>query len=1398
LGHKQENNLKHDGAAKDTPPEPANILLVDDDAANVLALSAVLEDLGQNLVEARSGEEALRRLQDDDYAVVLLDVQMPGLDGFETAKRIRRGDNSRHTPIIFLTAYDDDRFPVEQAYSLGAVDYLVKPLVPAILKAKVRSFVELFQEKERARREADQLRLLIHGTTEYAIFMLDPAGRVSTWNPGAERLKGYQADEIIGKHFSQFYPPEAIDRGWPDHELEVARAEGRFEDEGWRLRKDGTHFWANVVITTLRDDAGNLRGFSKITRDMSERKRAEENARRLVQEETARRAAEEHAHIIHQERERLRVTLSSIGDAVISTDAQGRIAFLNPIAEQLTGWTTNETSGSPLADVFRIINEQTRQPVENPALLALRDGRIVGLANHTVLIAKDGTERPIDDCAAPIRDSLGTTVGAVLTFRDITEQRRANAALRESEARKAAILETALDCIITMNHEGNVVEFNPAAEKTFGYDRAEVIGKELCELIIPPSLRGQHRVGLAQYLATGQGPVLNKQLELTAVRADGSGFPVELAIIRIPVLGPPLFTAHLRDISQRAKLETRRNVRLAVTQILAEATTVKEAARKILETICKGLGWDIGALWLLDTETEVLRCAEIWHLPGKDESEFVKMSRDFLFKRDEGLPGRIWASAKPAWILDVVDDANFPRASAAAAAGVHGAFGCPLHVGGQMLGVIEFFSLQIREPDADLLEMMDTVAGQIGQFMERIQAEEHVRFQAQLLDTVGQAVIVTDPNGVIIYWNRFAESLYGWAKNEALGRNIVALVVAPEAMAQSNEIMARLRAGQNWSGECLLQRRDKTKFPAFVTDTPVFDAQGNLKAIIGVSSDITERKRVEDSVRLLADASASLARLVDYQSTLQVVAGLAVPKFADWCVVDMVEDDGSLRRLAVVHADPAKVGMAHDFQRRFPPNPMAARGPAKVLRTGVSDTIGDIHDELLVEIAGDEEELRILRGLGLRSYMCVPLKGRSEVLGIISFVSSESERRYTSADLAFAEELARRAAVAIDNAQLYAELRESDRRKDEFLATLAHELRNPLAPIRNALQILKMPRVDAATGLQVRDVMERQVDQLVRLVDDLLDVSRVMRGKIELRKETVELASIIARGVETATPLIEVQGHELTVAVPPESLLLDADPVRLAQVIGNLLTNAAKYTETNGHIWLSAERQGGHVSVRIRDNGIGIAPDMLPHVFDLFVQADQAATRSQGGLGIGLTLVKNLIEMHDGTVEAQSAGLGKGSEFIVRLPLSTVEPEKSSTDDGDGQQQADHTSAGHRLLVVDDNEDAANSLAMLLRLKGHQVKVAHHGPAALEIAQNYRPDLIFLDIGMPGMDGYEVARRLRERPKLKNVVLAALTGWGQQEDRRRSAEAGFDHHLVKPPEPKVVESLLGDLAQRKA
>jgi len=366
-------------------------------------------------------------------------------------------------------------------------------------------------------------------------------------------------------------------------------------------------------------------------------------------------------------------------------------------------------------------------------------------------------------------------------------------------------------------------------------------------------------------------------------------------------------------------------------------------------------------------------------------------------------------------------------------------------------------------------------------------------------------------------------------------------------------------------------------------------------------------------------------------------------------------------------------------------------------------------------------------------------------------------------------------------------LRESDRRKDVFLATLSHELRNPLAPLRNALQVMRLRGHDRREAVNwAQEMMERQVHHLVRLVDDLLDVSRISRGKIKLRKEPLVLAEVVEIAVATARPLIDARKHGLSVSVPPDAQL-EADPTRLAQVLANLLNNAAKYTEEGGHIRLTAARDANEVVLSVQDNGTGIDPEVLPQVFDLFVQAGPSLGRSEGGLGIGLTLVKSLVEMHGGSVSAASEGPGRGSEFVVRLPvgLETARAAAGATPVLGGGEVA-----RRRVLVVDDNADAADSLAMLLRMQGHEVRTAYEGTTALELARAFGPDVVLSDIGLPGMTGYELAPRLRDLPGLKGALLVALTGYGQEEDRRRVREAGFDAHLVKPADLDALHALL--------
>ena len=624
------------------------------------------------------------------------------------------------------------------------------------------------------------------------------------------------------------------------------------------------------------------------------------------------------------QRELLRVTLGSIGDAVITTDTRGNITYLNPVAEQTTGWS-QEAVGQPLDRVFRIVNEDTRKPVDNPAVKALRDGAVVGLANHTLLVRKDGTELAIDDSAAPIKDENGAVSGCVLIFRDVSERRR--------------------------------------------------------------------------------------------LERDAAG-------------------------------------RLTAANLLAS-------------------------------------------------------------------------------IVESSDD----------------------------------------------------------------------------------AIVRKSLNGTIESWNAGAERLFGYTANEVIGRHI-SLFIPPERLAEEDRIIAALTAGQRIEHfETERLRKNGERITVSLTISPVRDASGTVIGASKIARDITARRQLEDH----------------------------------------------LRRMAI-------------------------------------------------------------------------------------------------------------------------DLAEADRQKGEFLATLAHELRNPLAPLRSALELLKQSGADAERTQLARDTMDRQLGQMVRLVDDLLDVNRVMHNRLELRPVDIDIALVIHQAVEMSQPLVDNAGHHLRVILPAEPLFLHADPVRLTQVFANLLNNSCKYTHAGGELQISAERDSDHAVVRVKDSGAGIPADQLEKIFNMFNQVDPSPERAQGGLGIGLTLVRRLVEMHGGSVHARSDGPGKGSEFIVRLPALAQAPQTEKS-------QAPAAAAAamrRRVLIVDDNRDAADALAMLLRHTGHDASVAYDGKAALAAAETHRPDVILLDIGLPGMSGHDVCRQVREQPWGRNIRMIALTGWGQEEDRRKSTEAGFDGHLVKPVDMAAV------------
>lgn len=643
------------------------------------------------------------------------------------------------------------------------------------------------------------------------------------------------------------------------------------------------------------------------------------NARSIFQ---ARQRAEES---LRKQSEMLRITLSSIGDGVICTDERGCVTFLNPVAEFLTGWTQEIAAGHPLTEVFKIVSEDSTEPTDNPALRALREGTVVGLANHTVLISRDGTERPIDDSAAPIRDDAGTPVGAVLVFRDVSDRKASEVAL----AHLAAIVESSDDAIVSKSLEGIIRSWNSGAQRLFGYSPAEAIGNSIT-LIIPPDR--------------------------------------------------------------------------------------------------------------LDEEREIL--ARISRGERVDHFETVRVARD----------GRL---------IDIS-----------------------------------------------------------------------------------------------------------------------------------------------------------------LTISPVRDSSGRIVGASKVARDITDRR----------------------------------------------------------HAEAARI--------------------------------------------------------------------------------------------------------------------EADKRKDQFIALLAHELRNPLAPLRNGLQVIKLAGHDPNAVAQAGEMMDRQLQHMVRLIDDLLDISRITQNKMELRRAAVLLTDVIRSAVETVRPAIEKAGHQFTISLPNEEIVLDADLTRLAQVFGNLLTNSTKFTSSGGQIWLTAQRQGNEAVISVKDTGIGIPAASLPNIFDMFSQVGRSVDPSAGGLGIGLALVKALVEMHGGTVQAESEGLGKGTTFTVRIPALVTATNTTEAPVGGGIPE---TGTRQRVLVADDSQDSAMSMGMLLKLLGNDVRVAHDGAEAVAIAETFRPEVILMDLGMPGLNGYEATQRIRKESWGKGIVIIALSGWGQDRDRARSRDAGCDGHLVKPVTLSDLEHLLKELkAARQA
>jgi PAS domain S-box-containing protein len=728
---------------------------------------------------------------------------------------------------------------------------------------------------------------------------------------------------------------------------------------------------------------------------------------------------------------------------------------------------------------------------------------------------------------------------------------------------------------------------------------------------------------------------------------------------------------------------------------------------------------------------------------------------------------------------------------------VSGSIGEETAVAAMKLGAHDYV---MKDNPARLVPVIEREVREAEGRRERKRAEDLSSRLGRILDGAPVEIYVFDADTFrFTLVNRTARENLGYSMAELTAMQPVDL--APEFDgARLRALRERLRGGQLEQAvfETTARRKDGSLYPVEVrlelsrAETP--------PVFVAIVEDVSVRKRAEEEraqlVReqmaradaeaaerrsaFLAEASRLLAVSLDYPTTLVKVARLAVPALADWCVVDMLEDDArTVRRVAVVHQDPDRVRLVQGQARL--PDLGTGPGVGKVLRTGEPELYRELSDTDLATGARNLEHLTLLRDLKPASLMIVPLAARGRTLGAITFVTAESAHRYGEDDLAFAQDLARRAALAIDNARLFAEAQEADRRKDQFLAILGHELRNPLAAICSAIEVLWHVSASEERATRQRAIIERQARQLTRLVDDLLDVARITSGKITLQRRPVDLAQIASRSLESMRAALDVKRHEVALEAGGEPLVVDGDPARLEQVVVNLLDNAIKYTPPGGRIRLSLSREGDEGVVRLWDSGIGIPRDALRDIFGLFTQGRHAAEDGQVGLGLGLALVEKLVGQHGGQVTADSAGSGQGSEFVVRLPLARdgAMPEQPPRPEG--------PSRPRHVLIVDDNADGREALGALLELWENRVEMAENGTRGVEKALEMRPDVALIDIGLPDINGYEVAQRLRGA----GILLVAVTGYGQPEDHRRALEAGFDAHLVKPIDPERLAHLLG-------
>jgi PAS domain S-box-containing protein len=1173
------------------------------------------------------------------------------------------------------------------------------------------------------------------------------------WNPAMERISGMKAEDVVGRNAFEVFPflkEESEDRYF--HQA-LAGESVIAEERPFRIPETGQQGYFEGHYSPLYDEAGTIIGGLAIIRNITARVQLAKSRRQLQAKE-----------------EELRLITDSVPALIASIDAEGRYLLANEMYEKWFGVPRSEILGSTVPQFVGKTRWEQMQSYVEEAL----SGREV---SYELLDSdREGRDRWLSVQYVPRKDEEGNVRGYVALSHDITQRKAMEAELQSSEEQFRRLVEQSPLSIQILSPEGWTLQVNRAWEELWGLTLEQLQAADY-NMLKDPQLAEK---GILPHIergfsgeATAIPPILYDPNETLPERDDryperwvrGFIYPIKDPTGQVQ----KVVLIH-EDFTERVRLEEEQ-------QRLLEETRAAQEEAEIAHTHLAGILDSIAdAFSVLDSE---------WRYTYINEAA-VGLIEQIGLNRDDLIGNTLWEVFPE--LVGTDAEAEFRRALDEKAATTFEFYSSPYSswVENRVFPLDDGLSIFTR----DLTEQKRAEA-------DLRASEERFRVHYLRVPTPSCSWKYTEDDFTLLGVNEAAHRYTNGQVERFIGTSARVFYQSHPEIQEHLFYCYENQTERYWEGYHTFVTTGVTRYLSihFVYLPP--------DEVTLFFEDITERKQNETHQRFLVEAGGLLASSLDYEATLEQLARFTVPSLADFCLVDIVED-GVIRRIAKVHADPDKEDLLEELQRRYTPTWDSPAPAARVLRNGETEWLPLLDENTLKTHTRDGEHFQLMKALGIRSHLAVPLIARGRTLGVVSLARTGERPPFTQEEARLGEELAFRAAFAVDNSRLYRQaqkaeeevrkraeaLVEADQRKDEFLAMLAHELRNPLSPVLTSLQILRLKAPDHPALLRSMDIIDRQVRHMARMVDDLLEVTRLTRGKITLQKVTLDLREAVEHAVQGLRPRFEERGQEFLVRVDMESVFLEADPTRLDQILTNLLNNAAKFTETGGKITLEAGREGDEAVIRVRDTGIGLEADLLPYIFDLFRQADRSLDRSQGGLGIGLTMVNSLVRMHGGTVTAYSDGLGQGSEFTVRLPALPLERTESSRNEPGVQGSFGGRSL--RILVVDDRKDAADSLAEVLTLMGQETRVVYDGPSALSLVSEFHPHVALLDIGLPGMSGYEIAERIRTDDQLNMISLVAMTGYGQAEDRQKALEAGFDHHLIKPIDLRK----LGDILAR--